>query len=201
MGQLHLKNVVLPSVLVASTLFSALTLPFIASDPNPIAVHVPPIFEGEFQPLFKGEDRGDTIRYIGFSIVISVTAGIATVELLRRIQNSSPSLPEQHNQIVPLQAELQPIEFTDSLRQLSNEEIMDLEDELAEFSDALTSTDSLTTANSELFVWNDERYRFVRVRQTQEKAVSIAKWLVQRGEQVIITELEQGYAVWVKEML
>ncbi|HEY9599511.1 MAG TPA: hypothetical protein V6D33_17755, partial [Cyanophyceae cyanobacterium] len=48
-------------------------------------------------------------------------------------------------------------------------------------------------------VWNEECYRFFRTRQTQDKAVSIAKRLIRRGEQVVITQQEQAYAVWVRE--
>jgi hypothetical protein len=61
----------------------------------------------------------------------------------------------------------------------------------------IKTSDSDQTAFA--LMWNGEYYRFFRVRQTQDKALAIAKNLVRRGEQVVVSHLEQGYAVWVKE--
>lgn len=89
MGRLHLRNVVFPAVLLSCSIFSTLTLPFVLSDPNPVTVKLPPFYEGEIQPIFTGENKTFTIRYIGAAIVISVGTGLLTVEVLRRVQNQS----------------------------------------------------------------------------------------------------------------
>lgn len=47
-------------------------------------------------------------------------------------------------------------------------------------------------------MWNGDYYRFFRVRQTQDQALSIARKLARQGEQVVVSHLEHGYAVWVR---
>lgn len=89
MGRLHLRNVVFPAVLLSCSVFSTLTLPFVLSDSSPVPVKLSPFFEGEIQPIFTGENKTFTIRYIGGAIVASVSAGLLTVEVLRRVQNQS----------------------------------------------------------------------------------------------------------------
>lgn len=89
MGRLHLRNVVFPAALLSCSIFSALTLPFVLSDPNPVTVKLSPFFEGEIQPIFTSDNKTFTIRYIGAAIVISVGTGLLTVEGLRRVQNQS----------------------------------------------------------------------------------------------------------------
>lgn len=89
MSKFHLRNVVFPAVLLSCSIFSALTLPFVLSDPNPVSVKLSPFFEGEIQPIFTSENKTFTIRYIGAAIVLSVSTGLLTVELLRRAQNQA----------------------------------------------------------------------------------------------------------------
>ena len=47
-------------------------------------------------------------------------------------------------------------------------------------------------------MWNGDYYRFFRVRETQDKALSIARKLARQGEQVVVSHLEHGYAVWIR---
>lgn len=80
---------------MSSAVFSALTLPLVLFEPEPISVtpsdiasanEPSPALQG-FQPIldiFESGNKGLAIRYIGFSIVASVGAGIATAELLRQ---------------------------------------------------------------------------------------------------------------------
>lgn len=91
MGRLHLRNVVFPAVLLSCSIFSTLTLPFVLSDSNPVTVKLPPFFEGEVQPIFTGDNKAFTIRYIGIAIVVSVSTGLLTVEVLRRAQKQTQS--------------------------------------------------------------------------------------------------------------
>lgn len=79
-----LSNVLLPAVIVSSAVFSTLTLPFAFIKKEPLVVEVPPFAPVEIQPLFNGEHKDVAIPYIGFSIVVSVGAGMASVEVIRR---------------------------------------------------------------------------------------------------------------------
>jgi hypothetical protein len=257
MGRLHLKNIVLPAVLVSCATFSSFTLPFILSDSNPIRVNLPPLFEGEIQPIFRHETKGAAIRHIGLAIVSSVGAGLLTVEVLRRLQPAErlePQLPDENAEYPIIdhiyhspshqdihqanQQELdadvysfdsylasQPLE-TDPLF-IAAEEEFNLDPDLPSVQEMsqLTGTEWTTlspkmcnlipvldrngqtchikTPESEhsqfALHWNEEYYRFVRVQSVREKALAIAQRLSNRGEQVIITEQDQGFVVWVKE--
>jgi hypothetical protein len=84
MSSYPLSNVLLPAVIISSAVFSTLTLPFAFIKKEPVVVEIPPFFSGEIQPLFNGEHKDVAIPYIGFSIVVSVGAGIASVEVHRR---------------------------------------------------------------------------------------------------------------------
>ena len=78
------SNVLLPAVFISSAVFSTLTLPF-ALIKEPMVVELP-FFSGEIQPIFNGEHKEVAIPYVGFAIVVSVGAGIASVEVNRRWQ-------------------------------------------------------------------------------------------------------------------
>ncbi len=88
MNQFRIRNVVLPAVLVASGTFSMLTLPFISSQSTPVWLQAPGLL-GQPSWVFERENRDAAIRYIGGAIVVSVGAGIVTIELLRRLHPSN----------------------------------------------------------------------------------------------------------------
>ncbi|WP_416669951.1 hypothetical protein [Egbenema bharatensis] len=283
MGRLHLKNIVLPAVLVSCATFSSFTLPFILSDSKPISINMPPLFEGEIQPVFNRENKGGAIRHIGLAIVSSVGAGLATVEILRRLQSAESDTPlstqeenfcppdqvyptnhyvasdpghkrslvqvgasasnpfEGHGRMLaddgrsfppsitenPLfiaaaeEFNLNPVAAVEepSLEDLSIEELTIEEaskllntNAAAEVSPSMCSlisvlkhgqTCHIKTATSDhsqfALHWNQEYYRFFRVQPIREKALTIAQRLANRGEQVVITEQDQGFVVWVKE--
>lgn len=79
-----LSNVLLPAVIISSAVFSTLTLPFAFIKKEPLVVEVPPLGSVEIQPLLNGEHKDVAIPYIGFAIVVSVGAGMASVEVTRR---------------------------------------------------------------------------------------------------------------------
>ncbi|HEY9876537.1 MAG TPA: hypothetical protein V6D12_24130 [Candidatus Obscuribacterales bacterium] len=81
-----LSNVLLPAVFISSAVFSSLTLPFALIKSEPVVVELPPFFSSEIQPIFNGEHKDVAIPYVGFAIVVSVGAGIASVEVTRRWQ-------------------------------------------------------------------------------------------------------------------
>lgn len=92
MTSYSLSSILLPAVFVSSAVFSCLTIPFALIKTEPVAVELPPFFSGEIQPIFNGEHKDVAIPYIGFAIVTSVGAGIATVEVNRRWQAYRESL-------------------------------------------------------------------------------------------------------------
>lgn len=95
MSNASLSNVLLPAVFISSAVFSTLTVPFALIKSEPIAIELPPFFSGEIQPIFNGEHKDVAIPYIGFSIVVSVGAGIASVEVHRRLQAYRESAQEK----------------------------------------------------------------------------------------------------------
>lgn len=95
MTSYSLSNVLLPAVFISSAVFSTLTVPLALIKSEPIAVEVPPFFSGEIQPIFNGEHKDVAIPYVGFAIVVSVGAGIASVEVMRRLQTYRESLDTQ----------------------------------------------------------------------------------------------------------
>jgi hypothetical protein len=258
MGRLHLKNIVLPAVLVSCATFSSFTLPFILSDSNPIQVNLPPLFQGEVQPIFRHETKGAAIRHIGLAIVSSVSAGLLTIEVLRRIQpDEKPEcvqVPDEnaeypiidhiyhpfHSQNIGqgglqrLAEDIDPFDQawgsqpleTDPLF-IAAEEEFNLEDDRSDMKEgmSLTGTDwtlisprkcnlipvidrnvqtcHIRTGASEHSQFalrlNQDYYRFVKVQSVREKALAIAQRLSNRGEQVVITQQDQGFFVWVKE--
>lgn len=98
-----LSNVLLPAVIISSAVFSTLTLPFAFIKKDPVVVELPPLFSGEIQPLFNGEHKDVAIPYIGFAIVVSVGAGMASVEVTRRwnAYRESASAQKQEQDLQP----------------------------------------------------------------------------------------------------
>lgn len=92
MTSYSLSSILLPAVFVSSAVFSCLTIPFALIKTEPVAIELPPFFSGEIQPIFNGEHKDVAIPYIGFAIVSSVGAGIATVEINRRWRTYRESL-------------------------------------------------------------------------------------------------------------
>lgn len=92
MNSSQFKSILFPAVLMSSTVFSVLTLPLVLFEPESTVVSAEviqtdlPAFS-PLQPLFDIFESGNktlAIRYIGFSVVASASAGIATAELLRQ---------------------------------------------------------------------------------------------------------------------
>lgn len=84
MSSYSLSNILLPAVFVSSAVFSTLTVPFALIKSEPVVIELPPLYSGEIQPIFDGNHKEVAIPYIGFAIVVSVGAGMATVEVIRR---------------------------------------------------------------------------------------------------------------------
>ena len=121
MNQFRVRNVVLPAVLVASGVFSTLTLPFISSQSTPAWLQAPGFLGNQPSWVFDRENRDAAIRYVGGAIVVSVGAGIATIEILRRLHPSNRLSKTQkdalNSQIHQLESEAQfdPAQLSESI--------------------------------------------------------------------------------------
>jgi hypothetical protein len=112
MNRFRMRNVILPAVLVSSGVFSVLTLPFVLNK-NEVVGFAPPAFlEEASQPSFDRESKNAAIRYVGGAIVVSVGAGVATIEILRRMhpanQLSKLQKDTLNSQIRKIESEAQP---------------------------------------------------------------------------------------------
>jgi len=95
MSSYSLSNILLPAVFISSAVFSTLTVPFALIGKEPVIIELSPFYSGEIQPIFDGNHKEVAIPYIGFSIVVSVGAGMATVEMIRRWNQWSESTTEE----------------------------------------------------------------------------------------------------------
>lgn len=220
MNSFPLRQLILPAVLVASGVFSVLTLPLALYRPNSVNVELP-FFEGELQPVFESGNRDLAIRYVGCAIVTSVAAGVATVELKRRSHNHrqaalEAALKQSEDSLNP------PIEQTltafapaptifdsvdeyfaaaasatelPSLVESDKLEVLDNPDRYQTCRIQVPETDRRFFA----ILVNGDYYRLFRARKTKEKATQMADRLRQRGDRVMLTATPQGYALWIWE--
>ncbi|NEO20766.1 MULTISPECIES: TetR family transcriptional regulator [unclassified Moorena] len=95
-----LINILLPAVVISSTIFSSLTLPFVFNKSKPIEVGVKPFFSLEVQPIFHEDHKDLAIPYLGVAILVSVLAGLGTVEVGRQWQKYQASVREKKRQLL-----------------------------------------------------------------------------------------------------
>lgn len=70
-----LKKVLLPSILLAGTVFSSLTLPLVLSGSEPVVVQL------KEEPLFVGDLKDIAAPYIGVATVLSLGAGLVSMSV------------------------------------------------------------------------------------------------------------------------
>lgn len=75
----------LPAILASSTVFTALNLPFHTQKANPLLTQVLLLGSREVKPTSMGAQGVLMVRYVGFSLIISVGAGVVTAEIVRRL--------------------------------------------------------------------------------------------------------------------
>lgn len=94
MSHVPFRSILLPAVLVSSTVFSALTLPIVLLKPGNASSPLPASVQQSFQPVvdvLESGNKGLVIRYIGVAIVASVGAGVVTAEVKRKLGSRSDS--------------------------------------------------------------------------------------------------------------
>ncbi|NJR66214.1 MAG: hypothetical protein HC772_14245 [Leptolyngbyaceae cyanobacterium CRU_2_3] len=199
MSQFRIRNVILPAVLVASGVFSILTLPFVLSKSEPTGFALPEFLEESSQPVFDRDNKNIAIRYVGGAIVVSVGAGVATTEMLRRLHpaNRLPKTPKDslNAQIFQPMDEDQPnlilLSETTESSTLSPEPLLILPYE--------TYRIKVPHRQHTLFaiLLDGQYYSLVRTHKSREKVFQIASSLRQRGEEVVVTPIEDRHAVWI----
>lgn len=152
MSSVPLSNVLLPAVVISSAVFSTLTVPFALIKSEPVFVEIPPFFSGEIQPIFNGQHKDVAIPYVGFAIVVSVGAGIASVEVNRRWQAYRESAQAQKplSNLPPIspEKEIQP-EAQERLEYRPEVSAIDFSSKAELFrSSSLTDTDIITEAEN-----------------------------------------------------
>ncbi|MGF1513652.1 MAG: pentapeptide repeat-containing protein [Elainellaceae cyanobacterium] len=80
----------LPALLISSGLFTCLTIPMALQRSKTVRVNIPLVYHGDVPPLFHRERRDIAIRYVGFSILLSVAAGFTSVEVSRKRHVGDP---------------------------------------------------------------------------------------------------------------
>lgn len=224
MSSFPLRQLILPAVVVASGVFSILTLPLVLYRPDSVNLKVP-FSEDEVQFVFEGGNRDLAIRYVGVAIVTSVAAGVATVELKRRSHNRQEAALQvalQQSEALldaaDLESNSQAIEqFTDapavfdSVDEYFAAAAIATEPEGAiepDEPEILTNADHYETCRIQVanidrrffaILVNGEYYRLFRSRKTADKAIEMADRLRERGDRVVITKLPQGHALWIWE--
>ncbi|MBD2258031.1 hypothetical protein [Pseudanabaena sp. FACHB-2040] len=81
------QKIVFPAILASSAVFASLTVPLASVGGSPAAAPLPGPIKQWFSPLLQHEQKKVSIRYIGFSIISSVVAGVGTAEIMRLNQN------------------------------------------------------------------------------------------------------------------
>ncbi|WAN69562.1 TetR family transcriptional regulator [Moorena producens JHB] len=95
-----LINILLPAVVISSTIFSSLTLPFVFNKSKPIEVGIKPFFSLELKPIFHEDHKDLAIPYLGSAILVSVLSGLLTVEVGRQWQKYQASVREKKRQLL-----------------------------------------------------------------------------------------------------
>jgi len=80
------RNIILPSLLVSSAAFAALTLPVASTRASLITAKLPVPVQHWISPAISEQRKGLSIRYIGVAILTSTILGISTAEVLRSKQ-------------------------------------------------------------------------------------------------------------------
>ena len=95
MKDLPVRNIFLPAALVASSVFSALTLPVALEPSTSHVVNALPILGQSNQMDLDNVHKDIAIPYIGTVIVLSAGAGILTAELVRKRYGARQKAAEQ----------------------------------------------------------------------------------------------------------
>ncbi|MBD2093159.1 hypothetical protein H6F67_25265 [Microcoleus sp. FACHB-1515] len=219
MSSFPLRQLILPAVIVASGVFSILTLPLVLYRPDSVDIKVP-FSEDELHFVFEGGNRDLAIRYVGVAIVTSVAAGVTTVELKRRSHNRKEAALEaalQRSEAVldvaapEVVASFSSPAVYDSVDEYFAAAAVAIEPEPAIEPDKLeilTNSNRYETCRIQVpntdrrffaILVNGEYYRLFRARKTKEKAIEMADRLRERGDRVMITEMSQGHALWIWE--
>ncbi|NER79930.1 MAG: hypothetical protein F6K42_10170 [Leptolyngbya sp. SIO1D8] len=95
MKDFPIRNIFLPAALVASSVFSAFTVPAALKQSTDAPVQALPVFSQAAQVSLNRLHKDVAIPYIGTAIVFSASAGILTAELARKRYSARQRLAAQ----------------------------------------------------------------------------------------------------------
>lgn len=219
MSQTSLRRSLISALLVSGAVFSALTLPFLLRSPKSLP-DVSNVLSHPLQPVFNREHKETAIRYTGFAIVLSVGAGMTTLEILRQgksrcrsNQNSAsetPSVQVLRQSIqqgiaevtIPLERNgfAAQVTFSDStqpsvqsMQPLAASLVLNLHQQCQTCCIRLPGQDRYLLAIEVAHQY----YSLCRSNRTWIKTLEIAARLGRSGRKTVITPVDQTYAVWV----
>lgn len=137
MTAFSLKKVLLPSVLLAGTVFSSLTLPLVLSGSEPVVVQL------KEEPLFVGSLKDIAAPYIGIATLLSLGTGLVSLSVAGW-QSSSQRASQNESKVFGLQQQLK--EKQDYLEELLMSEPRLQAAGLSSFLDEEVSHQSLTSS-------------------------------------------------------
>lgn len=218
MSQTSLRRSLVSALLVSGAVFSALTLPFLLRSPKSLP-NVSNALSYSLQPVFSQEHKESAIRYTGFAIILSVGAGMMTLEVFRqgksrRLQQGA--IPDPASVQVLRQATQQgmaevtiPLErngfaaqvtFSDStdsgtqsMQPLAASPVLNLHQQCQTCCIRLPGQDRYLFA----IAVEHQYYSLCRSNRTWTKALEIAARLGRSGHKTVITAVDHTYAVWV----
>ncbi|MFE4104737.1 hypothetical protein [Almyronema epifaneia] len=222
MKDFPIRNIFLPAVLVAGSVFSALTLPAVLKQTANDSISQLPVFN-QAAAMSLGQVHKDVaIPYIGSVIVLSAGAGIATAELARKRQvarqkaaAAKATQPAAAPAAEPLLAALPlasaTFEWPTEAPTASPEPV------LPSLAAAADSDSSHTVVifpgqyqrcriqvphlQEQLYAieFDQQFYSLLSAGLSKAQALAAIEQLSQEDRAAILTRMNQGYAVWVQE--
>jgi hypothetical protein len=215
----QVPNILVPAIIGSSAVFALLTLPFFYAQ-----TQLPPgakasFFGQDLQPILATQNRDLTIRYIGGAMVVSVAIGLSTVELRRYWSRRAFQPPEAAQADAQPDPDLTEFSVESETIHLPPQWLQSgLEHQVSESG----STDRWPTLRTDaavlelreagkicrICVYPSQRrlfatevagqyYSFFQSVSTREAAWEIAQQLSPAQRQILITPVEQEYAIWV----
>ncbi len=189
------RNILLPTVLVSGTVFSALLITFVAHQPRPAAIDKSISETGEAQYISPKEHRDALIQYVGFSMIVSVGVGVATIEGLRKWRYFWESPQDKAKQfglerILQEDFELAPLEL-ESATSYASVQFSERPEQFSERPERSLTPEVFASVEAESSKETDMQFLFREAFQLQELANSV---IVPVLEQLLFNDADHSEA-------
>lgn len=188
----------MPAVLIASVTFLLLSTPLLFLRGRTTGITLINSIDRSIEGMVESHNRTVVIRYIGTSIVMSAIAGLVAAEVSRKLQTGrSAELPPQ------LLAWLQRLKLSPDLASSSTAAPIAAAPgtittgELAEIPQPCRIRVPDQARSLFALQVGDQYYSLFRLRQTEQQAIAVMQRLAARGSQVMMTQTEAYYGVWL----